>query len=59
LDAQERPRSGNRRQDETGQPVKLRFVALLQDSLFQSELLLSDRELSQAIPGATAATSSS
>jgi ABC-type lipoprotein release transport system permease subunit len=36
--------------DETGQPVKLRFVALLQDSLFQSELVLSDAYFRRLYP---------
>ncbi len=36
--------------DETGRPVRLRFVALLQGSLFQSEVLLSDANFRRLYP---------
>ena len=37
-------------QDGEGRPVKLRFVGLLQDSVFQSELLMSDSNFLKLFP---------
>jgi hypothetical protein len=37
-------------QDGRGQPVRLRFVALLQDSVFQSELLIADDAFLKLFP---------
>ena len=34
----------------TGQPVKLRVVALLSDSVFQSGLLMSEKHFLQSVP---------
>ncbi|HEY0098257.1 MAG TPA: ABC transporter permease [Pyrinomonadaceae bacterium] len=36
--------------EETGHPLRLRFVAALSDSLFQSELLMSERNFLRAFP---------
>jgi ABC-type lipoprotein release transport system permease subunit len=36
--------------DEQGRPVRLRFVALLQDSVFQSEVLVADSRFLQVFP---------
>ncbi len=38
-------------QDENGRPVRLRVVGLLDDSIFQSELLLSDANFRALYPG--------
>ena len=40
-------------QDELGRPLRLRFVALLQGSVFQSELLIDEQAFLQHFPGRT------
>ncbi len=39
--------------DEFGKPLKLRFVALLENSIFQSEILISEKNFMQHFPSAT------